>query len=129
MRHSANEVGRARGESVGDGVAPELARLLEAREDLDGLGDIDGRARSGGRRRVVEFAETGVTGAGVVPTVGAFAGELVGRFVDVNGETRVEPLEHHAEMRGHDAATDEENVGGGGCGHGRRGGKGGAEGQ
>ena len=114
---------------MGDGVAPELARLLEAREDLGGFGDIDGRAGSGGRRGVVEFAETGVAGAGVVPTVGAFAGEFVDCFVDVNGEAGVEPLEHHAEMRGHDAAADEENVGGGGCGHGRRGGKGGAEGQ
>ena len=120
VRHGADEIGRARCESVGDGVAPELARLFEAGEDLDGLGDVDRRAGSGGRRCVVEFAETGVAGAGVVPAVGALAGELVGRFVDVNREARVEPLEHDAEVRGHDAAADEEDVGGGGRGHGRR---------
>jgi hypothetical protein len=81
MRHGTDEVGGAWGESVGDGVAPELARLLEAREDLDGLGDVDRRTGCSGRRCVVEFAEAGVAGAGVVPTVGAFAGEIVGRFV------------------------------------------------
>lgn len=113
VRHGADPLGGAGSETLGDGVAPELARELEAGENLDGLRDVDRIAGRGGRGRVVEFAEAGVAGAGVVPTVGAFAGGFGGRLVDLNREPRIELLEHHSEVGGHDAAADENDVGGG----------------
>ena len=118
VRHGADPVGGPGGEAVRDGVAPELAGEFEAGEDFEGFGDVDGRAGRRGRGRVVEFAEAGVAGAGVVPAGGAFGGEVRGGLVDLDGETRVEAFEHRADVGGHDAAADEDDVGGGGRGHG-----------
>src|SRR5690349_9744834 len=98
-------------------MTPELARLLETREDLDRLRDVHGRPGNGRRRRIVEFAKAGVPSAGVVPAVGTLPRKLGRGFVYLDREAGIELLQHRTEMGGHDPATDEDDVGGLG-GHG-----------
>jgi hypothetical protein len=79
--------------ALGDGVGPELAGFFELLEDLDGIADID-RAVGRLRGRVAQLADAGVTGAGVVPAVGTFLGELVGDLVNLDAQAGLQPLEH-----------------------------------
>jgi len=93
----------------GHGVAPKLFGALELLENLDGIGDVD-RAVGLAVGRVAEFADAGVAGAGVVPAVGALLGEIIGDLVDLDFEALIEALQSTAEVRGHDAATDQDNI-------------------
>src|SRR5690606_2622879 len=95
---------------LGHGAGPEEARLLELLEDLDRVGNIH-RAVGGLGRGVAEFADAGVAGAGVVPAVGGFLRELLGHLVNLDAQLRVEALEQGAEVGGHDAAADQDDIG------------------
>ena len=61
---------------------PELLGLLEGLVDFKRLGDIDAAVVV--FLGVVEFAEGGVAGAGVVPWVGAFLGDFGEGFDNLN---------------------------------------------
>ncbi len=84
--------------------------MFELLENLDGLADVDGAIRLA-RGRVAQLANTGVSGAGIVPTVRAFLRQFLGDFVDLNGKGRLQALEHRAQVGGHDAAADQDDIG------------------
>ena len=71
--HGVDELGGPVDHARGEGVAPKLFGALELLENLDRIGDVDG-AIGFLVRGVAEFADAGVAGAGVVPTVGTFLG-------------------------------------------------------
>src|SRR5262249_43505843 len=80
--------------------------------DVERLGNVD--AAVGTLRRIVELAQRGMPGTGVVPSIGALlcrAGERLEHF-DV--ERRVELLEHHRQGSAHDAGADQDDIGLGG---------------
>ncbi len=119
VRHTTDEVARFAEDACADEGGPKLFGELEGFVDLDGLGDVDRAV--GALLGVVELAEGGVAGAGVVPRVGTFAGDLVEGLDDLDLERRIEVMEQHAERGAHDAAADEDDVGfreGGGDFHG-----------
>jgi hypothetical protein len=120
VRDGTNILGGARREPVRGGPAPEVPRALEAGEDREGGRDVEAGVGRRGRRGVVEFAETGVAGAGVVPAVGAFAREVVAGLEHMNREARIQGLEKCTDVRGHDAAANQDHVGDGGRRHGRK---------
>lgn len=108
--HGADALAGACDHAVRDGVGPELFGKLELLEDLDEFCDVDA-AVGLAVRRVAEFADTGVTGAGVVPAVGGFLGELGRDLVNLNRELRLEAFQQGGEVGGHDAAADHNDVG------------------
>lgn len=108
--HGVDALGGARDHAVGDGVGPELFGELELLEDLDELRDVDA-AVGFAAGRVAELAEAGVTGAGVVPAVGGFLGEVGRDLVNLNRELRREALQQGGEVGGHDAAANQNDVG------------------
>lgn len=91
--------------ALGDGVAPKLFGAFELLKNFDRVADVD-RAVGFAVGRVTEFANTGVAGAGVVPAVGTFLGEVLGHFVDLERKLRIEAFEQSGEVGGHDAAAD-----------------------
>ena len=93
----------------GQRVAPKLFRAFKLLEDLDGVGDVDG-AVGFAVGRVAEFADAGVTGAGVVPAVGTFLGEIGRDLVDLDFEGRLEALEQRGEVGRHDAGADQNDI-------------------
>ena len=95
---------------VADQVRPELARDLELLVDLHGARDVDGAVGELGR--VVELAEGGVAGAGVVPGVGALEGDIGEPLEDGDGPGRFQLLEQRSEGRAHDPAADQGDVDG-----------------
>ncbi len=109
VRHRVDEVLRAAGHAVRNRVAPELLGLLELLEYLDDLAHVH-RAVRLAPGRVAQLADAGVARARVVPAVGAFLRQAVGGLVDLEGKRRLQPLEHRAEVRGHDPAADQDDV-------------------
>ena len=110
VRDRVDELPRVAHHAAGHCVAPELLRLLELLEDSNRLGDVD-RPVGLARRGVAQLADAGVAGAGVVPAVGAFLRQFLRDLVDLDGEVGLQPLEHGAEVGGHDAAADQDDIG------------------
>lgn len=92
------------------GVGPKLEGLLELSEDIDRLGDIDGAVglKVG---RITEFANTGMTGACVVPAMGGLGGKLFGGFVDRNPVGGIQLFEQHRELGRHDTTANDDDFG------------------
>ena len=61
-------------------VAPEIFRMLELLENLDGLRHIHLAIRAA-IGRVAQLANPRVAGAGVVPAIGTFLRQFLGYFV------------------------------------------------
>ena len=74
VRDRGDELLRGPGQALADQVRPELARHLELLVDRDGLRRVDPAVRP--RGRVVQLAQGGVAGAGVVPRLGALARDV-----------------------------------------------------
>ena len=110
VRHGVDEVGRGPGHAAIDSVGPELLGVLELLEARQGPADLHAAVGLAGGR-VAEFTQAGVAGAGVVPAVGAFLGELVRDLVHLEGELGLEALEQGGEVGGHDAAADQDDIG------------------
>ncbi len=105
-----DEILRVLDHPVADGVAPELKGLLELVENLDRFVDID-FAVGPVVRRVAQFAEPGVAGAGIVPTVGGFHGQLLRDLVKLNLQAGVQLLKDGTKGCRHDTASDEDDIG------------------
>ena len=109
MRHRVNEQIGRRERLLSDQIAPELAREIEFDIDGERLRDIDAAVAALGR--VVEFAQSGVAGPGIVPGVGAFQRRAFQRLENLDAERRFEFLEEHGQGGAHDAGTDQHDVG------------------
>lgn len=109
VRNLVDEGGGIGEHAFVDEVRPELARDVELLIDVDRLGDVDVAVGIG--RRVVELAQRGVAGAGVVPRVRAFAGDVVEALVDADIPLRLELSQQRRQRGAHDAAADEDDVG------------------
>ena len=92
-----------------DEVGPELLGDFEGFVDLEGLLHVDGAVRF--LRGVVELAECGMAGARVVPSIGAFGGDVVEAFKNLDGQIGLQFLEQDAEGGAHDARADEDDIG------------------
>ena len=92
-------------------MRPPLTAELELPGDRGRLRPVCGIGH------VVEFAEPGMAGAGVVPRVAALGGELTGFLEHDDAPRGFEDGEHRPQGRGHDAGADEHDIGlGDGCG-------------
>ena len=110
MRDRVDELLRVLHHAVGDGVGPELLGMIELLEDFDGLGNVY-RAIGLAVRGVAQFADAGMTGARVVPAVGAFLGEFFRDLIDLDGKAGLQALQHGTEIRGHDTAANQDHLG------------------
>ncbi|MNM49979.1 hypothetical protein D3C81_609990 [compost metagenome] len=110
VRHVVDERLRVAQHVLLDLVGPELLGDLELLVDADRLADVD--LTVGAFAGVVQLAERGVTGTGVVPGVGAFFGHLVQAFVDVDLPGRLQLGEVGAQAGTHDATADQQHVDG-----------------
>lgn len=90
-------------------VGPQLPRQIELDIDLQCFGDVDRAIAAFGR--VVELTQRGVTGAGIVPGIGAFQRGAVEHFKNLDAQRRIELLEKHCKRGAHDAGADQDNVG------------------
>jgi hypothetical protein len=106
--HRADE-GFARAESAFPGqVRPELLRDLELGVDVYGFLDVDGAI--GGLRRVVQLAQAGVTGTGVVPWVGTLRSTGIHQLDDFQLDRGVELFEQYCQGGTHDARPNQNYV-------------------
>src|SRR5699024_4214708 len=80
---------------------------LELLVDADGLGDVDATLDLGG---VVELAECGVAGTGVVPRGGGLLGGAVQALEDHLGPARLELADHRTQGGAHDTRADEGDI-------------------
>ena len=90
---------------------PELLAQLELLGDFISLADID--AAIGPFRRVIQFAEGRVAGAGIVPGIRAFGGYCVEALVQGDGQAGIQGFEQHAERGAHNTRADEHDIGNG----------------
>jgi hypothetical protein len=97
MGHGLDEGFGSAGDAGGDGVAPKLFGLVEQAIDFEGFVHGYG-ALSGHSGGVTEFAQSGVAGAGIMPAVGAFRGEGVRGFENLQSEARVQFLQEDGEV-------------------------------
>jgi hypothetical protein len=109
VRHRVDEGAGLAQLALGHEGGPELAGELELLVDAERL--LRAHGPVGGLGRVVELAERGVAGAGVVPDVGALRAHLVEALEHRDVPLRLELLEEHAEGGAHDASADQEDVG------------------
>ena len=108
VRHGIDEITRgAEAFTVGE-VGPELLGDLELGVDQHGLLDVDGAIFAVGR--VVQLAEPGVTGTGIVPRVGAFDGPGFLQLDDFQLDIGIEFLEQYREGRTHDAGSHQHHI-------------------
>ncbi|MCY1411761.1 hypothetical protein D9M71_271510 [compost metagenome] len=108
VRDRVDEVLRRAEAVLADHVGPELFGNLELGVDVDGFLDIDGAIRR--LRGVVQLAETGVTGAGVVPRVGAFDRPGFLQFDDLQVDGGIEFLQQGCKGRTHDAGANQQYI-------------------
>ena len=110
VRHRMNEVGRLSHHSVGGHGTPELLRVLELLKDVQR--PVNGHSTALiACRCVAELTDARVSRARVVPAVRGFTRQFGRDFEHLDAQTRIEPLEHHGQRRGHDAAADKHDVG------------------
>ncbi len=86
-------------------MSPKLLRDFELGVDVHGFLDIDGAI--GGGRCVVQLAQTGMTGAGVVPRVGTLRSAGIHQLNDFQLEAGVELFEQYGQRGTHDARSDQ----------------------
>ncbi len=110
VRNRVDEVLGIGQDPVVDGVGPELARDLELLVDVDRLGDVDG-AVGLGRGGVVQLAQRGVTGSGVVPGIAALRRGGVEPLESGDRPVGLQLTQQRAEGGAHDACTDEHYIG------------------
>ncbi|MNF82358.1 hypothetical protein D3C84_646610 [compost metagenome] len=108
VRHVVDERLRIAQHVLLDLVGPELLGDLELLVDPDRLADVD--LAVGAFAGVVQFAEGGVAGTGVVPGVGAFFGDLVQALVDIDRPGRFQLIEVSPQTCTHDAAADQQYI-------------------
>ena len=87
-----------------DEIGPELQRGLEG--GVDGQCALDLYLPLGILRGVVQLAVAGVTGAGIVPAVCTFMGDVIKTFNHGDLQGRVQVFEHHPQGGAHDAAPN-----------------------
>ena len=109
VRHGADEFLRVIDQAVAHGVAPEIFRLLELLKNLDRLGHID-LAVIAAVRGVAQFANSGMAGAGVVPTVGTLLRQLLSDLVQLNLQVGLKILQYRTERGAHDAAANQDHI-------------------
>ena len=109
VRDGVNKLLRVVHHAGGHGVAPKLLRVLKLLEDLDRFSDV---YRSVGLpfRRVAQLANAGVPGPRVVPTVRAFLRQPVSDFIELDGKSRLQTLQHCREMSGHHSAANQDHI-------------------
>ena len=108
VRGSVDEVFGLGQDSLLYQVGPELKGHFELGVDLEG--PFDGHVAILGFRSVVQFAVAGMAGPRVVPSVGAFMGNVVESLHHDDVQGRIQLLEHHAEGGAHDATADQHYV-------------------
>jgi len=114
-----DEFPRVTGHIVGDRVAPELFRLLELLEDLDDLGHLH-RAIRLALGRVAQLADPRVPSAGVIPAIRTLLCQAIAGLIELDGKSRIEPLQHRSEIGRHHPAANQDDIGVfnvGGVGH------------
>ena len=109
VRHRANEVPWCINHALGDGRGPKLFGALELGVYFNGVGNVH-CAIGILVGRVAEFAKARVAGAGVVPTMGGLVGEFGGSFVNLNTKRRLKAFEQRAEIGGHNATPDNDDI-------------------
>ncbi len=108
VRHRADErLARTEGAFLRQ-VGPELLRHLELGVDVHGFLDVDGTV--GGLWRVVQLAQPGVAGPGVVPRVGTLRGTRIHQLNDFQLDTGVELFEQHRKGGTHDAGPNQDHI-------------------
>ena len=110
MRHRMDEIRGGSHQAIGGRRAPKLLRLLELLEYPHCSADWHPAVRIS-RRCVAHLTQSRVARARIVPAIRGFRGQVLGSLNHLDTQTRVEPLEHHPERRGHDAAADEDDIG------------------
>ena len=84
--------------------APQLQRNLEI--GIDGECTVDLNITVGVFRGVVQFAVTGVAGAGVVPAIGAFVSNVAKTLDQGNLKRRVQAVQQGSQSGAHDTTTN-----------------------
>ncbi|MNO77199.1 hypothetical protein D3C76_683000 [compost metagenome] len=108
VRNRADEVPRCAEAFLADHVGPELLGHFELGVDVDGLLDVDRAIRR--LRGVVQFAQAGVTGTGVVPGVGTLDGSGFLQLDDFQLDAGVELLQQGRQGCTHDAGANQQHV-------------------
>ena len=103
VRNRVNKFARVGKNTVVELVRPELARLLELLINPQSLGDINATILL---RGVVQLAQCGVAGAGVIPRGGGLQCGAVETLKDHLGPARLQLAEHCAQGGAHDAGTN-----------------------
>src|SRR5690606_8937894 len=83
---------------------------LELLVDADGLGGVQRPVRT--HRHVVQLAQRGMSGAGVVPGVGALLGDVAEALVGDDLPVRLQLVQQSTQSGGHDAPTDQNDIDG-----------------
>ena len=109
VRHRMDEQIRRGDRLLADQITPELAGEIELDIDLERFRDVD--AAIAALRRIVEFAQRGVAGAGIVPGVGAFQRRPFQHFENLDAQRWLEFLKKNRERGTHDAGADQDDVG------------------
>ena len=102
-----NEFGRRYG-VLANKVGPELPREVELGVDVQGARNVDRTVAA--LRRVVELAEGGVTGPGVVPGVRTLFGRALKGFEHGDIEVRLYFLQQRGEGCAHDPGPDQDDI-------------------
>ena len=108
MRRVVDEGARVLQNTVLHLPGPELPGNLEGFVDVDGLRDLDVAVVV--FRRVVEFSESRMAGAGIVPAVGAFKRHAIQPLQHLHRPGRLEFAQPYTERRAHDAAADQKHI-------------------
>ena len=103
VRNRVNEFARVGENTVVELVGPELARLLELLVDAQSLGDINAAVLL---RGVVQLAQCGVAGTGVIPRGGGLQCGAIEALKDHLGPAGLQLAEHSTQGGAHDASTD-----------------------
>nr|GEY50939.1 hypothetical protein [Tanacetum cinerariifolium] len=108
VRSGVDERRRVLQDALANLPGEELTGDLKGFVDFDGFGDVDLAVFV--FRRVVQLGKAGVTGAGVVPAVGAFFCDGVEALDHFHRPARLQLIEPYAQGRTHDAAADQQYI-------------------
>src|SRR5690606_30677948 len=92
MRNTSDKVFRAIDDTVSDQVRPKLLRKFKSLGYLDGFAYIYRTVRA--LWRIVQFAECGMAGSGIVPCTGTFCRHRIQTLEYCNACSRGQLLDH-----------------------------------
>ena len=110
VRNRVNEVRRLTHGASGSHRSPELLRVFELLKDAQSPCNWHATVGITGRG-VAHLTYAGVPGPSVVPAVRGFPREFGCDLDHLDSKSRIEPLKHHRQRRGHNPTADQHDIG------------------